>query len=96
MSDLRLHSKKPGVAIITSANPLDNLEIHRIARSEWQESPDNPGVYLLYGNPDGQLTAYVGMSTTSIRKRIRSHHVNKKKNWFGVLFAMPLPLATIC
>ena len=40
--------------------------------------------------------AYVGMSTTSIRDRIRSHHVAPAKNWFGVLFAVPIGSAIHC
>ena len=40
--------------------------------------------------------AYVGMSTTSIRDRIRSHHVAPAKNWFGVLFAVLIGSAIHC
>lgn len=65
-------------------------------RSAWQEAPTKLGVYLLYGFVDGNAAAYVGLSTTSIRDRIRTHHVTPKKNWFGVLFAVPLPSALHC
>jgi hypothetical protein len=33
---------------------------------------------------------YIGMSTTSVRDRVRAHHVTPRRNWFGVLFAIPM------
>jgi hypothetical protein len=78
-------------------DPFDTLEIFRIDRSRWQHTPERPGIYLLYGtNVEGKLTVYVGMSTSNMRNRIRGHHVNPRKNWFGVLFAVPLNSALLC
>src|SRR5262245_14371711 len=96
MGDLLIKRRSRGVAVITSTDPFSSLEIHRIDRSAWLQAPTKPGVYLLYGFVEGQAAAYVGMSTTNIRDRIRSHHVAPKKNWFGVLFAVPLPSALHC
>src|SRR5207244_4060556 len=53
-------------------------------------------IYLLYGFVDGEPAAYVGMSTTSIKDRVRSHHVTPRKNWFGVLFAIPVAAPMHC
>ncbi len=53
--------------------------------------------YLLHGmNHEGKVTVYLGMSTTNMRSRIRSHHVDPRKNWFGVLFAIPLASPLLC
>lgn len=80
-----------------SVDPFDTLVIHRIDRAHWQATPQQSGVYLLYGvAPDGKLTVYIGMSAANMRNRIRSHHVDKKTNWFGVLFAIPVPNALLC
>jgi hypothetical protein len=96
VNDLLIRKVRPGVAIVTPTDPFSNLEIHRIDRTVWSEAPARPGVYLLYGFVDGDPAAYVGMSTTSIRDRVKNHHVNPAKNWFGVLFAVPLGSALHC
>jgi hypothetical protein len=97
MADLLISRVSPGVAKVRSADPFDTLEILRIDRKHWQDTPEKPGVYLLYGTAsDGKLTVYIGMSETSMRNRIRSHHVNPKKNWFGTLFAVPIPRPLLC
>ena len=97
VADLLISRVAPGVAAVRSADPFDTLEIYRIDRSRWQQAPEGPGVYLLYGvTTEGKLTVYIGMSTTSIRSRIRSHHVNPGKNWFGVLFAVPVASPLLC
>ncbi len=91
MADLLISRIAPGVAVVRSVDPFDSLEIYRIDRSRWQQTPEHPGIYLLYGAVgEGKLTVYIGMSTTNMRSRIRSHHVNPAKNWFGVLFAVPV------
>jgi len=54
-----------------------------------------PGVYLLYGFVENEPIVYIGMSTTSIRDRVRTHHVAPKKDWFGVLFAVPISATTL-
>ena len=94
--ELLITKRGPGVAVITPTDPFSTLEIHRIDRSAWQEAPNRPGIYLLYGFVSDEPAAYVGMSTTSIRDRIRSHHVAPAKNWFGVLFAAPVASAIHC
>jgi hypothetical protein len=97
MADLLITRLSSGVAKVRSADPFDSLEIFRIERSHWKETPATAGVYLLYGQaPDGKLTVYVGMSTTNMRQRVGSHHVNKKKNWFGVLFSVPIKNSLLC
>ncbi|MGH3022931.1 MAG: GIY-YIG nuclease family protein [Gaiellaceae bacterium] len=96
MNDLLITKRRPGVAVVTATDPFSTLEIHRVDRSVWQEAPTRPGIYLLYGFVDDEPAAYVGMSTTSIRDRIRTHHVTPAKNWFGVLFAVPLGSALHC
>jgi alkylated DNA nucleotide flippase Atl1 len=97
MADLLISRVKPGVAEVRSVDPFDTLRLYRIDRSEWKATPTGPGIYLLHGvTGDGKLTVYVGMSQTNIRSRIQSHHVNKGKNWFGVLFAIPVPNQLLC
>jgi hypothetical protein len=97
MADLLISRVAPGVAAISSVDPFDRLVIYRIDRSRWQHTPEQPGVYLLYGvSADGKLTVYIGMSTTNMRNRIHSHHVNPTKNWFGVLFAVPVSSPLLC
>jgi hypothetical protein len=97
VTDLLISRVAPGVAAVRSVDPFDTLEIHRVDRARWQNTPEKPGVYLLYGtNKEGKLTVYIGMSTTNIRSRVRSHHVNPKKNWFGVLFAVPIASPLLC
>lgn len=97
MANLLISREGPGHALIRSVDPFDTLEIHRIERSRWQDAPERPGVYLLHGvNSEGKLIVYIGMSTTSIKARIRSHHVNPARNWFGVLFAVPVANALLC
>jgi hypothetical protein len=81
VADLLISRVAPGVAIVHSVDPFDTLEIHRVDRSHWQQVPETPGIYVLYGpSAEGKLTLYVGMSTTNIRSRIRSHHANPQKN----------------
>jgi len=97
MADLLISRLAPGVAAIRSVDPFDTLEIYRIERAQWKHTPEKPGVYLLYGaTGEGKLTVYVGMSTTNMRNRIHSHHANEKKNWFGVLFAVPIASPLLC
>jgi hypothetical protein len=97
MADLLISRIALGVAKIRSTDPVDTLEIYRIERSEWTATPDGPGIYLLHGvTGDGKLTVYIGMSTTNMRNRIRTHHVAPAKNWFGVLFAVPVPNPLLC
>jgi hypothetical protein len=97
VADLLISRVSPGVATARSVDPFDSLVVYRVERDRWPETPPKPGVYLLYGTaPDGKLTIYIGQSTTSMRDRIRSHHVNPRKNWFGVLFAVPVPNALLC
>ena len=87
----------PGVARASTVDPFDSLVVHRIERSKWEHTPEEPGVYLLYGTAaDGKLMVYIGMSRTSMRARIKSHHVNPAKNWFGVLFAVPIASPLLC
>jgi hypothetical protein len=97
VADLLISRVAPGVARVRSTDPFDVLEIHRIERSQWKAAPDTAGIYLLHGTgSDGKLTVYIGMSRTSIRSRIHSHHVNPAKNWFGVLFAIPVASPVLC
>jgi hypothetical protein len=97
VADLLISRVAPGVTAVSSVDPFDTLTIYRIDRARWQHTPEQPGVYLLYGvNADGKLTVYIGMSTTNMRSRIRSHHIDPGKNWFGVLFAVPVPNALLC
>ncbi len=91
MADLGIARTQGGVARASTTDPFDRLEIHRIDRSSWRHTPPAAGVYLLYGFPSGEPTAYIGMSETDMRARIKAHHVAVQKNWFGVLFAVPLP-----
>lgn len=90
MDNLLIQRVDAGVALVTTQDPFDTLEVHRLDRTAWQGTPQQPGVYLLYGFPDGEPTAYIGVSEADMRARIRTHHVTPKKNWFGVLFAVPL------
>ena len=100
MTDFLITKAGSGVARVTSTDPFSTLEVHRVDRSVWTSTPELPGVYLLYGFIDSDPAtsgtaayvpaAYVGTSTTNMRDRIRSHHVTPKKNWFGVIFAIPL------
>ena len=97
MADLLISRVAQGVAIVSSVDLFDSLKIYRIDRSQWQHTPEQPGIYVLYGAVgDGKLTVYIGMSATNMRNRIRSHHVNPAKNWFGVLFAVPVSSALLC
>jgi len=97
MSELLITRHAQGVVKARSTDPFNKIEIYRINRDAWSAAPKTPGVYLLYGvSASNQLTAYVGMSTTDMRSRIRSHHVNASKNWFGVLFAVPVPDPILC
>jgi hypothetical protein len=93
MADLIITRSAPGVFVISSADPFSSLAVHRIARDHWKETPDVPGVYILWGVVDEKAAMYIGMSTTSIRSRISKHHVSARKNWFGTLFAIPLSAA---
>jgi hypothetical protein len=97
VSDLLISRMAPGLTAVSSVDPFDTLAIYRIDRARWQHTPEQPGIYLLYGvTPDGKLTVYIGMSTTNMRSRIRSHHIDPAKNWFGVLFAVPVSSALLC
>lgn len=90
MSDLLIRKTAVGVATVTTTDPFSSLEVHRIDRSAWNATPTEAGIYLLYGFVEGEPAVYIGMSTTSMRDRVRSHHVAPRKNWFGVLFAIPM------
>lgn len=90
MTQLLITQISPGVAKMTSTDPFSSLALYRIDREAWQSTPAEPGIYLLYGFVDNEPVVYVGMSMTSIRERVRSHHVAPKKDWFGVLFAIPI------
>lgn len=97
MADLLISRARPGVSLISSVDPFDTLEIHRIERAHYRQTPETPGVYLLYGSgAHGKLTVYIGKSEVDLRRRITKHHANPKKNWFGVLFAVPLPNPLLC
>jgi hypothetical protein len=91
MAQLLITKVASGVVKVTSTDPFSSLELYRIDREAWQASPSEPGIYLFYGFVDNEPVVYVGMSTTSIRDRVRSHHVTPRKDWFGVLFAIPMP-----
>ena len=93
MADLIVTRTGPGVSVISSADPFSSLAIHRISRDHWEETPDEPGVYVLWGVVGQKAAIYIGMSTTDMRKRIRQHHVSERKAWFGTLFAIPLSSA---
>lgn len=90
MPDLLISKTQPGVATVKSTNPFSSLQVHRIDRDAWNATPAMPGIYLLYGFVEGEPAVYVGMSSTSMRDRIRAHHITPRKNWFGVLFAIPM------
>jgi hypothetical protein len=96
VADLLIKKTAPGVATVTTTDPFSSLEVHRIDRSAWTASPAQPGIYLLYGFVEGEPAVYIGMSTTNIRDRVRQHHVTPRKNWFGVLFAIPLASPLLC
>lgn len=97
MADLLISRVAPGVALVRSVDPFDTFEIYRIERSRWQSVPESAGIYLLHGvTSEGKLTVYLGMSTSNMRNRIRSHHVNPGKNWFGILFAIPVASPMLC
>jgi hypothetical protein len=91
MTQLLITKVALGVVKVTSTDPFSSLELYRIDREAWQASPAEPGIYLLYGFVDNEAVVYIGMSTTNIRDRVRSHHVTPRKDWFGVLFAIPMP-----
>jgi hypothetical protein len=95
VGQLLITQTAPGVARVTSTDPFSSLELYRIDRASWHAAPAAPGIYLLYGFVDNEPVVYVGMSTTNIRDRIRSHHVTPKKDWFGVLFAIPISATSL-
>lgn len=95
MADLLITKTSPGVATVRTTDPFSSLEVHRVDRSAWNSTPPAPGIYLLYGFVEGEPAVYIGMSSTSMRDRIRSHHVTPRKNWFGVLFAIPVSSAIL-
>jgi hypothetical protein len=90
VADLLITKTQTGVATVATTDPFSSLEVHRIDRDAWDATPAKPGIYLLYGFVDGEPAVYVGMSSTNMRDRVRSHHVTPRKNWFGVLFAIPM------
>jgi len=96
MADLLITKTRAGVATVKTTDPFSSLEVHRIDRAAWNATPEQPGIYLLYGFVEGEPAVYIGMSTTSMRDRVRSHHVTPRKNWFGVLFAIPLGSPLLC
>jgi hypothetical protein len=89
MADLLVSRATPASLLITTTDAYSHFRMHRVDRSMWQETPDQAGIYLLWGYVEGQATVYVGMSTTDMRARIKSHHVSPRKNWFGDVFAIP-------
>jgi hypothetical protein len=96
VANLLVQRTAPGVALVSTTDPFDTLAVHRIDRASWQQTPQLAGVYLLYGFPNGEPTAYIGMSEADMRQRVRTHHVTPQKNWFGVLFAVPLQSPVLC
>ncbi len=96
VADLLISRTSPGVVIARPTDPFSKLEVHRIDRDRWKETPARPGVYLLFGFVNDSPVAYVGMSTTSILGRIQSHHVTASKDWFGTLFAVPIDSPVLC
>lgn len=84
-----------GVVALQKHDPYSTFRVLRVDRREWGQSPDESGIYLLWGVVDGRATAYIGMSTVSVRDRIQSHHVDTRRNWFGILFAVPA-VAALC
>ena len=95
MSSLVLTRELPGVVRGKSTNPMDATTILRISRPYWKQTPTESGVYILLGEFEGELTVYVGMSTTDMRSRIAQHHVTAEKNWFGTLYAIPMNVALV-
>lgn len=97
LTDLLITRVSPGVSLAKSVGFFDSLEIYRIERSSWKETPQSGGVYLLYGQSKaGKLTAYIGKSDVNMLNRLRSHHVKPKKNWFGIIFAVPISNPLLC
>lgn len=90
MADLLIQRTAGGVGLVRTTDPFDTLEVHRIDRASWQHTPQRAGIYLLFGFPGGEPTAYIGMSESDMRARIKTHHITPQKNWFGVLFAVPV------
>ena len=90
VADLLIAKIRAGVATVKPTDPFSSLEIHRINRDAWEATPARPGIYLLYGFVEGEPAVYVGMSSANMRDPIRTHHVTPRKNWFGVLFAIPM------
>jgi hypothetical protein len=73
VADLLISRGRAGVALIKSTDPFDTLEIHRIERSAWRQTPETPGVYLLHGiGADGKQTAYIGKSEVDLRLGLAS------------------------
>ena len=94
---LLMDKTSEGVTLITSADPYDNIKIYRINRDNWKMTPTKSGIYLLHGvSSQGLVSIYIGMSTTNMRSRISSHHVSGDKDWFGMLFAVPVDDPTLC
>lgn len=65
MSQLLITQVVPGVAKVTPTDPFSSFEIYRIDRDSWQETPQQAGIYFLYGFIAGGPAVYVGMSTTT-------------------------------
>jgi hypothetical protein len=95
MKDLILTQHESGVVVARSPNDLDTTAIYRISRPYWHKTPSVAGVYILFGESDGQPTVYVGMSQTDMRRRIGQHHVTPAKDWFGTLFAIPMSVSQV-
>jgi hypothetical protein len=97
MADLVISQVAPGVARASSVDPFDSLVVHRIDRAMWRYTPDEPGIYLLCGSkPYGELTVYVGMSRTGMVARIQHHRGDPTKDWFEVVFAVPIGSPVWC
>ena len=82
-----------GALEVRSLDLFDRFRIYRLEREAVEAAPTSGGVYVLFGNPDGTFTAYIGQSTTSIRARVKQHA--REKAWFTTAFAIPLPHASL-
>lgn len=97
MRKIIMTQENPGHVVAKSADLFDTFEIHRIDREFIDSAPETAGIYLLYGaDPQGKVAAYVGKSTTSLKTRVSNHKKDKNKEWFGTIYAVPLPDPNLC
>ncbi len=83
-----------GVVVAEAASPVNALRVFRVQRNAIALAPEEPGIYFLVGRDggSGNRRIYVGQSkskTNGIRKRLKEH--KKNKEFFGEVFAIPLP-----